>query len=50
MNAFQTGLFSGDDEAEPLGDEHYPDNDEYEEVDEADVDEADVDEVDEEQP
>lgn len=33
-----TGPSSGD-EAEPLGDEHYPDNDEYEDVDD-DGDEA----------
>ena len=30
MNAFRTGPLSGDDEAQPLGDEHYPGNDEYE--------------------
>ena len=28
--SIRTGPFSGDGEAEPLGDEHYPDNDEYE--------------------
>lgn len=32
--SIRTGPFSGDDEAEPLGDERYPDNDEYEDVDE----------------
>ena len=30
MSRFQTGPLAGDDEAEPLGDEHYPGNDEYE--------------------
>lgn len=39
MRRFRTGPFSGDDEAEPLGDEHYPNNDEYE-VDEADEEET----------
>lgn len=40
MNRFRTGPFAGDDEAEPLGDEHYPDNDEYE-TDETTGDSAD---------
>lgn len=35
MKRFRTGPFSGDDEAQPLDDEHYPDNDEYEDVGEA---------------
>ncbi len=39
MNGYRTGPFS-DDEAEPLADEHYPDNDEYEDVEETDEEEA----------
>lgn len=34
MRGSRTGPFSGD-EAEPLDDPHYPDNDEYESVDDA---------------
>ncbi len=45
MNIFRTGPLSGDDEAEPLGDEHYPGNDEYEDVDEATRDGADEEDV-----
>ena len=44
MRRFRTGPFSGDDEAEPLGDEHYPNNDEYE-VDETTDDGADEEEA-----
>ena len=44
MKRFRTSPLSGDDEAEPLGDEHYPGNDEYE-TDETTGDGADEEEA-----